>query len=343
MWDVWSDFCAQMGFNALLHQYEDPIPILQVFARLLRTGTLAPSKKPIRKRTVESYLRAIGQTHTALGAPDPRQTWSGKTDFRLQRQLAHYQKQDPPPNRVKPLPLQIIRQIMNIALATPTPLHMATADMITIAFFFLLRPGEYTSTPSDSKPFRLKDVQLRIGTRHLNLATATDAQILNATFATLEFTTQKNGRKGEVIGQGLSHDCLLCPVRSIARRVIHLRQHNAPLTTPLASYYSTPTTLKTLSPTHLTTTIKQVVTFLGPTLGLTAKDVSARSLRATGAMALYVGKVDRLTISLIGRWNSDSMMDYLHVQAEPIMRDLSPTMIQYGSYRLHPNDSVPIL
>ena len=99
MWDVWSDFCTQMGFNALLHQYEDPIPILQVFARLLRTGTLAPSKKPIRKRTVESYLRAIGQTHTALGAPDPRQTWSGKTDFRLQQQLAHYQKEDPPPKQ----------------------------------------------------------------------------------------------------------------------------------------------------------------------------------------------------------------------------------------------------
>ena len=150
MWDVWTQFCRPLGFNPILSEYKDPIPILQVFARQLRTGTLAPSKRGLLKRSVEGYLRAVGQTHTALGSPDPRETWSGRTDFRLQRQLACYQKQDPPPNRVKPLPLQIIRRIASVASATPTPLHCATTDMITLAFFFLLRPGEYTSTTTES-------------------------------------------------------------------------------------------------------------------------------------------------------------------------------------------------
>jgi hypothetical protein len=35
---------------------------------------------------------------------------------------------------------------------------LATADMICIAFFFLLCPGKYTVAPSKNTPFRLTDV-----------------------------------------------------------------------------------------------------------------------------------------------------------------------------------------
>lgn len=47
---------------------------------------------------------------------------------------------------------------MNIlanALAAAHVFQIAVADMITLAFFFLLRPREYTAgTASDSAPFR---------------------------------------------------------------------------------------------------------------------------------------------------------------------------------------------
>jgi hypothetical protein len=89
---------------------------------------------------------------------------------------------------------------MAIVLAGTSSFQLGIADMIVIAFFFLLRPGEYTDSTSDLSPFCFKDVQLFIGEQHLNLTTATRASINTATFTTLTFTDQKNGVRGEVIG-----------------------------------------------------------------------------------------------------------------------------------------------
>ena len=51
-------------------------------------------------------------------------------------------------------------------------------------------------------------------------------------------------------------------------------------------------------------------------------------------MALLCSGVDKDIINLIGRWRSDEMMRYLHVQAEPIMRNFSKLMISNGNYNL---------
>lgn len=275
-----------------------------------------------------------------MGAPDPRHTWAGEIDFRLQRQLASYEKQDPPPHRVKPLPIQVIRRIVGIALAFDSVSNQAIADMIQLAFFFLLRPGEYTSTPSDTTPFRFCDVRFRMGAVWLDPSTCPHTQLLEATFVTLTFTDQKNGVKGEVIGLSRTSDQVLCPVRAAARRVLHLRHFRAHPTAPLAQFFLNNRWNK-ISPADLSVVIKQAVTFLGPSLGFLASDVSARSLRASGAMALFNAKVDPLTIRLVGRWRSDEMLRYLHVQAEPVMRGLSNKMITFADYSLHPNEEVP--
>ena len=79
---------------------------------------------------------------------------------------------------------------------------------------------------------------------------------------------------------------------------------------------------------HLKATVKLLT---GTHLGFTYKDVSTRSLRAAGAMALLYSGVDNDIISLIGRWRSDNMLRYLHVQSEPIMRKYSKLMISHGS------------
>ena len=57
---------------------------------------------------MEDSLRAIGQTFAAMGADDPRLDNFGQIDFRLRRQLAGYARTDPPPARVKPIPVQIL-------------------------------------------------------------------------------------------------------------------------------------------------------------------------------------------------------------------------------------------
>jgi hypothetical protein len=275
-----------------------------------------------------------------MGAPDPRLDPSGHVDFRLTRMLKAYSKEDPAPNRVKPVPVPVLRRIMTIAAASDDEETKAIADMICIAFFFLLRPGEYAISSSESTPFELKDVQLFRGQRRLVLQTATDAEILSATFASLTFDKQKNAVRGEVIGHAASGALDLCPTRALARRLLHLRRHNAPPNTPLAHAYTT-RGVKPIKPDIITKTLRLAVTYLGPSLGFTANDVSARCLRAAGANALLCAGVDTDVIRLLGRWRSDEMLRYLHTQAGPVLRDFSRKMLAGGSFTLIPNQHVP--
>jgi hypothetical protein len=54
---------------------------------------------------------------------------------------------------------------------------------------------------------------------------------------------------------------------------------------------------------------------IGNSLGLTARDISARVLRAGGAMALLRARVDSCIIRLLGHWKSWAMLEYLHRSA----------------------------
>ena len=131
-----------------------------------------------------------------MGTIDPWLTCrQGKIDFRLQRQLAAYTKEDPPPNRVKPVPVSVIQLVPYAVHASNEDGNLAIADMISLAFFFLLRPGEYTGTNFDTSLFHFCDVQLFVGGHHLlQLETAPKVEMQSATtFANLTFTTQKNG------------------------------------------------------------------------------------------------------------------------------------------------------
>jgi hypothetical protein len=276
-----------------------------------------------------------------MGAEDPRMNSSQNIDFRLTRMFSCWKKNDPPPNRVKPIPIQVIRNILFVASNSNNPLILRTADMIVLAFFFLLRPGEYTASPSDTVPFDFKSVQLFIGLRRLDLTTSTDAQLQCATFCSLTFTLQKNGVQGEVVGLGCSGDVILCPVKSMVRIIIALRLNNASPNTLLASV-RVDGRWKPVTPTMITRTIKQSVTYLGSSLGFQAKDVSARCLRAAGANALLSARVDPEIISLIGRWRSDEMLRYLSIQNSTIMKDFAKRMLNSGSYTLIPNQLVPM-
>jgi hypothetical protein len=194
----------------------------------------------------------------------------------------------------------------------------------------------------DNAPFCLEDVTLYVGNRRILAPLATEDDLNCVTFVTLTFTTQKNAVRGKVIGLGLSGDLFICPVQSIASRVRHLRQHNAPPATPLCTYY-TDNKAHCVTPDNISLTLKTSVGTIGPSLRFSHKDVSARSLRAAGAMALLSAHVDTDTIQLLGRWRSNEMLKYLTVQAQPIMRDFSSRMLQGGHYTVLPNATVLIV
>ena len=61
----------------------DVIPFLQIFSHKVCTGVLAANNKPIHKRSVEQYLRSVGQIFAAVEGPDPRLNSMGAIEFCL--------------------------------------------------------------------------------------------------------------------------------------------------------------------------------------------------------------------------------------------------------------------
>jgi hypothetical protein len=280
----------------------------------------------------------VGQAHARLGTPDPRLTAGSKLDFRLGSLLQAWKKADPPPQRVKPLPLPVVAQVCAMARGESSPMALAAAECLVFGFFFLLRPGEYLGDPTrpNAHMFRLRDIQFWIGSRALDHLACPPSDLLAATFVTLTFTQQKNGVRNERIGHGRSHHPSLCPVTALASRVLTLRTQNASPDTTLNAVRPIPTApFRHLSSSDLTTRIRAVL-HLHPDPAYTQADVSVRSTRAGGAMALLCAGVDSDILRLIGRWRSDEMFRYLHVQAHPIMNGLAAAMLRGGDFRLTP-------
>jgi hypothetical protein len=236
----------------------------------------------------------------------------------------------------------VLAQVWATAHANPTPTAVASAQMLALGFFFLLRPGEYLGKPPPppllGPQFRVGDIQLWIGSRALHTFQCTDAELLSATFVTFTFTEQKNGVRNEFIGHGRSGHPHLCPVLVVAARLQSLRTSGAAALTPLNAVRPSPEApFRFISASDLTQRIRAAVV-LHPDPAYTVADVSVRSRRAGGAMmALLCAGVDGDRLRMIGRWRSDEMYRYLHVQAQPVMNGLAAAMLRGGDFRLTPS------
>lgn len=244
---------------------------------------------------------------------DPRHGIGGKIHVVLRHQYSAYSKEDPPPERVKPIPMQLTRH--TVTSLQLDELSRAMADLIIIAVFFLLRPGEYCyNTDGNNAPFRLQDVSFELNDVQTNAVTVPLDLLATATLVLLRFTTQKNGIRDEDIFHGPTIDPLLCPRKAVARRVTHLRNNNASPDTPLHTVYIGGTATN-VSSKSLTKALRDALATIPDPINIAASEISARALRAGGAMALFRANIDPENIQLVGRWRSWAMREYLHRSA----------------------------
>ena len=282
----------------------------------------------------------MGQTYAGMGSIDPRMNSHGHLDFRLTTLYQSWAKSDDPPSRIRPLPLPLLIHTVTLANVENTPASLAAGERLTLAFYFLLRPCEYLGLPNDALDnlFRLKDLVLWIGSTALDLLHCPIADLRAATFATLTFTRQKNGVHNERIGHGRSGHPTICPVLCLVARIVALRHIHALPTTPLNAYKGAALSLP-FCHVHAADITRRIRTalHLHPDPAYAPSDVSARSTRAGGAMALLCAGIDSDRIRLIDRWRSDKLYCYLHVQAQPVMTGLSAAVLRGGSFRLTPH------
>jgi hypothetical protein len=282
---------------------------------------------------VQTALRAVGTTFELAGKRNP--TYNRHTPGtywkQLSQQLEGYKRQDPPSTAQLAVPVDVAHFLAHQALgAHGDPLSQAVGHLANIAFYYLLRVGEYTFSGHSQRrrthQFQVSNIILRVGQLVIP-NTAPLAQLLTATSATLVIDNQKNGIRGQCI----HHQCTglpTSPVRSVAYRVFHIMSTFGPdQTISISAYPLHDGSLAHVFASHINAAVKQAVTSIGLlSHGFILRNVSSHSLRAGGAMALKLHGYDRDTIKKMGRWSSDTFLTYIHEQIGAFSSGLSTKM-----------------
>ena len=210
---------------------------------------------------------------------------------------------------------------------TGTPHTCAIADLLTIAFFFLLRPGEYTMPSARTKTrtvqFRRQDIRFF----HQGSVLPHNAplpQLLTADAVRLYIDNQKNGQRGSTMHH-TARAGPFCPVKALARRVHHLYSL-APADASLPISFVAPGSH--ISSAQITLAVRESVILAGLlNSGYSPTRVSAHSLRASGAMALRLNGIGEDLIKKLGRWSSSTWLTYIHAQISSLTAGLSERMV----------------
>jgi hypothetical protein len=131
-------------------------------------------------------------------------------------------------------------------------------------------------------------------------------------------------------------------VKVTVRRVLSHRRNKVSMMTPLTSLCrgNRRTLIKAKD---ITEVLRNVMRINVHRTGIKASEISARSLRAGGAMASLHGRVNLSNIRMMGRWHRYTMLWYLHFQAEPILGNFAAHMFNEGNYSFLLDETIPII
>ncbi|KAL7526015.1 LOW QUALITY PROTEIN: hypothetical protein ACHAXR_001276, partial [Thalassiosira sp. AJA248-18] len=119
-WEKWLDFTDELGINPFLEAFQDKVPIQQVFIDSQRRTCSQQESNQVSIGLKIAY-GALHRRSLQLGPMinDPRLNLAGKNDFHIKRMYDALKKMDPPSNRGKPIPIEVIRRIAYIAANLP--------------------------------------------------------------------------------------------------------------------------------------------------------------------------------------------------------------------------------
>jgi integrase len=328
-WDYWLEFCSEARRDPYLLQCTKPVQqqLLIGFAARIRRGYYGRGLK-VQAQTPETSLRHVAQTLVLAGYPDPRRSYGSKDlDLPFSRLLRSYKTDDPAPKPQLALPVRAIQCAVTHYTEIGTPIACAIADLLTIAFFFLLRPGEYTMPSARTKTrtvqFRRQDVRFFKAGSILPHGTPL-LQLRQADAVRLYIDNQKNGQRGSTMHH-TARTGTFCPVKALANRVHHLYSL-APAEPAVPISFVTPGSH--VSSTNITLAVRESVVLAGLlNSGYNPSRVSAHSLRASGAMALRLNNVGEDLIKKLGRWSSSTWLTYIHAQISSLTAGLSEKMV----------------
>ena len=306
--------------------------MLAAFAYYVRQGGVSQRKQHVCAKTVLVALRSISTQLQLDGEQNLVVDADGKYPKVISQLLDGFRRDDPPTQPKLAIPLAVPLYLLKAARSRGER-EKAIADLALIAFYFLLRMGEYTyHKPSErrrTQQFRVSDIALWNNNKRLNPLLPAEYLMRFCTSATLSISNQKNGKRSQVIHHEALHTPG-CPIQAIIRQIKHIQAHTSEQHTTLGSYFSSiHAPERTILASAMNTAIKNAVYALGlHRYGLLTDHVGGHSLQAGGAMAMHLTGVQHNIIKKMGHWSSDSFLIYTHEQISAFLAGISKQMTQ---------------
>ena len=317
-WERWAAYCAPLGVDPFLQDtpFSERVCLLKGFASRVRTGYYGRGKQ-VQAGSMSSAITTVGQMIALATNSNPTKiVGSEKLLPRLQQMLDGFQKADPPTVKQLPVEADVPEFLVKRGLAPDArELDHAIGDLTMIAFYYLLRIGEYTTkgarnNSKQTKEFKLGDITFfskdARGQLHCLPRDAPVDLILAAKGATMKLDNQKN------VYQECNGDPIYCPVRALGRRYVHLQTQGATNHTIISAYYHAGQRFDVTSE-HISTALKQAATALEYPLvkGIPIERINTHSLRSGGANALALSGYSDTQIQKMGCWRGATFKEYV--------------------------------
>jgi hypothetical protein len=247
-----------------------------------------------------------------------------------------WRRDDPPATPQLAVPVTVPNTCFLSNLHSPDVSIQAAGQLAIIAFYYLLRVGEYTKPrmvvrngkavrATRTKQFSYNNVGFYKNGVIVS-RTSPLSVLLTCDAATLKITNQKNGRMGQTIHQKATGlEC--CPIKALAHRISHITEHRQDDHDHLLSDYFFNDKWHSITSKDIIVMVRTSAKLLNlGDQGIDPDLIGAHSLRAGGAMALRLHGYDDTTIMKMGRWTSLTFMQYIHNQIAHLAEDMSRQM-----------------
>ncbi len=325
-WDHWQRCATPMGMDPYLQDtnFSKRIRLLSGFAAQVRTGFYGAGRQ-VKNCTVSCALMAVGQTIALACKSNPTKIVGSKCLLPcLQIMLDGYRKVDPPTQKKLPVQSDVPKLLVTTAYQPGTAeVQRATADLTMIAFYYLLRVGEYTvkglqNNTKQTVQFKYEDLSFFKkniwGQLPCLPCNAAADLILTADSTTLKLDNQKNGLKGVCVYHKANNKRWHCPVSTLAQCYLHLCNMGANSKTFLLVYCNDKGHRRDITNEDVSKALKVVATALDyPTAkGVPIDRIDTHSLQSGGANALSLAGYSDTQIQKMGRWRGATFKEYIH-------------------------------
>jgi hypothetical protein len=192
---AWTAHCAMYSSHLDTRTTTPDTNKLLTFAVTVREGKYGRGTQ-VKVQSAKKALRHVAQKLVLDGHPDPQKASPAQLSFNLpiSRLLKSFGDRDPPAEPKLTIPISTITAISTYYRWTP---HLdAVVDLVTMAFFYLLRVGKYMSptTPHDKRTIPLRLCGIRLWWNGIVLLHSSGLHnLMTADSAKICITNTKNG------------------------------------------------------------------------------------------------------------------------------------------------------